>query len=46
MVALTTLTGLRVGELLALRWRAVELDPGTIRVSESLFQGQFPETQE
>jgi len=41
MVALTTLTGLRIGELLALRWRAVDLTNLTIRVSESVFQGQF-----
>lgn len=41
MVALGALTGLRVGELLALHWRALDLASGTIRVCESVFQGQF-----
>jgi len=41
MVTLAALTGLRIGEVLALRWQAVGLDSGTIRVSESVFQGQF-----
>jgi len=40
MVILTALTGLRVGELLALRWKMVDLAAGTIRVSESVFHGQ------
>ncbi len=41
MVALTVLTGLRIGELLALRWRSVDLDTGILHVSESVFQGEF-----
>jgi len=41
MVILAALTGLRVGELLALRWRMVDLTAGTIRVSESVFHGQI-----
>jgi len=41
MVALAALTGLRVGELLALRWKVVDLTAGTIRICESVFQGQF-----
>jgi integrase len=41
MVTLAALTGLRIGEVLALRWQAVNLDSGTVRVSESVFQGQF-----
>ena len=41
MVALAALTGLRIGELLALRWRAVDLNSGTIRVVESVYEGQF-----
>ncbi|HUZ45856.1 MAG TPA: tyrosine-type recombinase/integrase [Terriglobia bacterium] len=41
MVALTALTGFRTGELLALHWRAVDLSVGTVRVCESVFQGQF-----
>jgi len=40
MVILAALTGLRVGELLALRWRMVDLTAGTIRISESVFHGQ------
>jgi integrase len=41
MAAFTVLTGFRAGELLALRWRAVDLAVGTVRVSESVFDGQF-----
>lgn len=41
MVALAALTGLRVSELLALRWQAVNLASGTLRVSESVYEGRF-----
>jgi integrase len=41
MVTLTALTGLRIGEVLGLRWRALDFVAGTIRVSESVFLGQF-----
>lgn len=41
MVALIGLTGMRIGELLALRWRSVDLGAGTLKVSESVFQGRF-----
>lgn len=40
MVILVACTGLRVGELLALRWKVVDLTVGTIRVCESVFHGQ------
>ena len=40
MVMLAASTGLRVGELLALRWKVVDLTVGTIRVSESVFHSQ------
>jgi len=40
MVMLAASTGLRVGELLALRWKVVDLTVGTIRVSESVFHDQ------
>ncbi|HEY6265566.1 MAG TPA: site-specific integrase, partial [Candidatus Acidoferrum sp.] len=40
MVILAAFTGLRVGELLALRWKMVDLIAGTIRISESVFHGQ------
>jgi integrase len=34
-------TGLRIGELLALRWAALDLDGGTLAVRESVFEGMF-----
>jgi integrase len=44
---LLVLTGLRIGELLAVRWRNVDLDHGTLRVSESVYSGHFdvPKTE-
>lgn len=46
MVQLIAVTGLRVGELLALRWRVLDLETGTLRVAESVFEGevQTPKT--
>lgn len=41
MVALCTLTGLRIGELCALRWQSVDFLGRTLKVSESVFQGKF-----
>jgi site-specific recombinase XerC len=41
MVTLIAATGLRIGELLAMRWRALDLDLGTLTVRESVFEGQF-----
>jgi integrase len=38
---LLTFTGLRIGELLALRWRDVDLDAGFIRVRQSVYEGHF-----
>ncbi len=38
---LLVLTGLRVGELLALRWKAVDLTAGTLRVIETVYDGHF-----
>ncbi|MGC1107014.1 MAG: tyrosine-type recombinase/integrase [Candidatus Acidiferrales bacterium] len=38
---LLILTGLRVGELLALRWKAVDLTAGTLRVIETVYDGHF-----
>jgi len=41
MVTIAVLTGLRIGELLALRWRVIDFEKGTLRVAESVFQGSF-----
>ncbi len=41
MVALASLTGLRVGELLALRWRAVNLSSANLSIRESVYEGRF-----
>ena len=41
MVLLAVLTGLRRGELFALRWGALDLDKGALEVRESVFNGQF-----
>ena len=47
MVSLIAATGLRIGELLALRWIALDLAGGTLAVRESVFEGTFqpPKTQ-
>ena len=47
MVSLIAATGLRIGELLALRWRVLDLESGTLAVRESVFEGRFqrPKTQ-
>ncbi len=44
---LLALTGLRIGELLAVRWRSVDLERGTLRVIETVYDGHFdePKTQ-
>jgi integrase len=48
MVSLIAATGLRIGELLGLRWRALDLDVGTLAVRESVFEEHFqlPKTRE
>jgi len=38
---LLVLTGLRIGELLALRWKNVNLDNKVLRVTESVYEGHF-----
>jgi integrase len=47
MVSLIAATGLRIGELLALRWSSLDLQVGALTVRESVFEGQFqaPKTQ-
>ncbi len=41
VVQLAVLTGLRIGEILALRWKRVNLLRGTIEVAESYSDGEF-----
>ena len=41
MVQLIAATGLRIGERLALRWSALDLNIGTLAVRESVFEGKF-----
>jgi len=41
VVQLAVLTGLRIGEILALRWKRVDLLRGTIEVAESYSDGEF-----
>ncbi len=41
MVELIAATGLRIGELLAVRWRALDLEVGTLTVRESVYEGKF-----
>jgi len=38
---LLSFTGLRIGELLALRWCDVDLDPGFIRVRQAVYERHF-----
>ena len=47
MVSLIAATGLRIGELRALRWSALDLAGGTLSVRELVFEGTFqsPKTQ-
>jgi len=44
---LLVFTGLRIGELLALRWQDVDLERGLLRVTQSVYEGHFdePKTQ-
>lgn len=41
VVSLAVLTGLRIGELLALRWKHIDLERGLILVRESVSEGRF-----
>ena len=40
---LLVFTGLRIGELLALRWRDVDLERRGLRVTQSVYEGHFDE---
>jgi integrase len=41
IVMLATLAGLRIGEILALRWGGINLAAGTLRVEETCYHGRF-----
>ncbi len=43
LAALLVFTGLRVGELLALRWRDLDLANGFLRVEQTVYEGHFDE---
>jgi integrase len=40
---LLVLTGMRIGELLALRWKDVELEKSVLRVRQTVYEGHFDE---
>ena len=41
LVVITVLTGLRIGELLALRWRHIDFISSAIHVRETVYEGRF-----
>ena len=41
LATLLVFTGLRIGELLALRWQDVDLEQGVLRVTQSVYEGHF-----
>jgi integrase len=43
LVWLMVITGVRIGELLALRWRDVDLSTRLVRVTRTLYEGHFDE---
>jgi integrase len=47
MTGVALLTGLRRGELFALRWKAIDLNVGVLTVQEAVYEGAFgtPKTQ-
>jgi len=47
LAQLLVFTGLRIGELLALRWRNVDLEQKVLRVTQTVYDGHFdePKTQ-
>jgi len=47
LARLLVFTGMRIGELLALRWQDVDLENGVLRVTQTVYDGHFdePKTQ-
>ena len=47
MFLLAVLTGLRIGEVIGLRWRDIDLDSGQLRVEQACYRGHLgsPKTQ-
>ena len=41
LASLLALTGLRIGEMLAVRWRDVDFESGCIRVRQAVYEGRF-----
>ncbi len=41
IVLIAALAGLRIGEVIALRWGRIELDAGTLAVEQSCYRGRF-----
>jgi integrase len=41
IVLLAVMTGLRIGEILALRWGRIDLAAGTLQVEETCYKGNF-----
>ena len=41
MVMVAVSTGLRIGEILALRWKRIDLRRGTLEVAETYLSGEF-----
>ena len=43
IAGLLVFTGMRIGEVLALRWRDVDLESGRIRIRQTVYEGHFDE---
>jgi integrase len=43
IASLLAMTGLRIGELLALRWQDIDLQKGLLSVSQTVYEGHFDE---